>query len=115
MAMLQPDFVKLDMALVQGVSQDDYRARMLDALLGMARGLGVATIGEGVEATDDFARVRDHGATYVQATPSTRGCRRRAPCSCPKRRLYWPCLGEPWLRVRRSGADPITLIWVMPA
>lgn len=66
MATLQPDFVKLDMALVQGVALDPYRARMLDALLGMARGLGVETVAEGVETAADFAWVRDHGATYVQ-------------------------------------------------
>ena len=63
---LRPDFIKLDMELVQGVTGDPYKAMIAEKLLEIAQCLGIGTIAEGVETREELEWARAHGATYVQ-------------------------------------------------
>jgi EAL domain-containing protein (putative c-di-GMP-specific phosphodiesterase class I) len=63
---LRPDFVKLDMALVQGVDEDPYKATIAAKLLELAASLGVGTIAEGVETQEQWRWLLANGADYVQ-------------------------------------------------
>ena len=66
LARLRPDFVKLDIALVQGVDKDPYRAIIAAKLLELARDLGVRVIAEGVETEAQYHWLLAHGADYLQ-------------------------------------------------
>jgi EAL domain-containing protein (putative c-di-GMP-specific phosphodiesterase class I) len=63
---LRPDFVKLDMTLVQGVDKDPYKATIAAKLLELAASLGVSTIAEGVETQEQWRWLLANGADYVQ-------------------------------------------------
>jgi EAL domain-containing protein (putative c-di-GMP-specific phosphodiesterase class I) len=54
-AMLRPDFVKLDMALVRDIDKDPVKQRLTALLVELCLDLGIGVIGEGVET----ARERD--------------------------------------------------------
>lgn len=63
---LRPDFIKLDMELIQGVDKDAYKGVITTNLLTMAKGLGVKTIAEGVENVGEWRWLVDNGADYLQ-------------------------------------------------
>ena len=83
LSQLKPDFVKLDMRLVRDVDRDPYKAEITRKLLEMARGLGVATIVEGIETRGEWDWAREHGADYAQgylfARPGSPPPRPRVP------------------------------------
>ena len=66
LAALRPDFVKLDMGLLQDVDRDPYRAAIASKLLELARDLGVSVIAEGVETEEQWRWLAAHGADFVQ-------------------------------------------------
>jgi len=66
LATLRPDFVKIDMHLVQGVATDSYRAAIVSRLLDLARELHIQTIAEGVEEAADRDWLIGHGADHLQ-------------------------------------------------
>ncbi len=66
LSQLKPDFVKLDMRLVRDVDRDPYKAEITRKLLEMARGLGIATIVEGIETRGEWDWAREHGADSAQ-------------------------------------------------
>ncbi len=80
---LRPDFIKLDMELIHGVTDDPYKALITRKILEIAHELGIQSIAEGVETEDELAWVRDHGATYAQgyviARPTTPTLHGRTP------------------------------------
>ena len=63
---LKPDFLKLDVELVNCVDHDPYKAVIARKLLELAQDLGIATIAEGVETEAEYEWVREHGADFVQ-------------------------------------------------
>lgn len=63
---LRPDYVKLDMHLVQGVATDPYKAILAGKLLEASRAMGIQTVCEGIEDQADLAWARAAGADYVQ-------------------------------------------------
>lgn len=63
---LKPDFMKLDMQLIQGVNYDLYKAVVASKLLEMAQELSLMTIVEGIETEQELVWARRHGATFVQ-------------------------------------------------
>jgi len=63
---IRPDFVKLDRAMVDGVSGDSYRASITARLIQMAKDLGVTVIAEGVERAEDWAWLRECEVDLVQ-------------------------------------------------
>ncbi len=65
-AVLKPDYIKLDMEMIRGVDQDDYKARITAKLLELARELGVLTVVEGVETKSEWQWACEHGADFAQ-------------------------------------------------
>lgn len=63
---LRPDFIKIDMELIHGVTEDPYKALITTKTLEIAAALGIESIAEGVETDAELAWVRDNGATYAQ-------------------------------------------------
>jgi EAL domain-containing protein (putative c-di-GMP-specific phosphodiesterase class I) len=66
MALVKPDFVKLDMKLIRDVHKDMYKSCVAGKLIELARQLGVATIVEGVETYGEWIWATKHGADYSQ-------------------------------------------------
>jgi len=71
------------MRLVRDVDRDPYKAGITRKLLEMARGLGVATIVEGIETQGEWEWARENGADYAQgylfARPASPPPRPRVP------------------------------------
>jgi len=63
---LQPDFVKLDRSLVDGVHENPIQAMVIQRLVQLAHDLGIKVIAEGVEIAEDLAWLQSCGADYVQ-------------------------------------------------
>lgn len=82
---LRPDFIKLDMELVHGVTEDPYKALITSKILEIANALGIQSIAEGVETEAELDWVRDNGATYAQgyiiSRPTTPTLHGRTPKS----------------------------------
>lgn len=80
---LRPDFIKVDMELIHGVTSDPYKALITTKILEIAHALGIESIAEGVETDEELNWVREHGATYAQgfaiARPTTPTLHGRTP------------------------------------
>jgi len=63
---LKPDFVKLDMGLIQGVDGDGHKAAIAGKLLEASRETGTRTVAEGVERMEELHWLRDNGADLLQ-------------------------------------------------
>lgn len=63
---LEPDFVKLDQALVHNVARDPARQSIVAHVLGMARDLGCRMIAEGVEQREDYQWLAELGVDFLQ-------------------------------------------------
>jgi EAL domain-containing protein (putative c-di-GMP-specific phosphodiesterase class I) len=63
---LRPDFVKMDMHLIRGVDQNDYKARILGSLIDLAHKLEIPVVAEGVETVAEWQWLRAAGADLVQ-------------------------------------------------
>lgn len=84
---LKPDFVKLDRDLVEGIDRDPLKARFVERVLDVARGLEIPIVAEGVETREEWRWVSQHDVDYVQ------GFYVAAPADPPR----------PPRRVRRAG------------
>jgi EAL domain-containing protein (putative c-di-GMP-specific phosphodiesterase class I) len=65
-ARLHPDVVKLDLSLVQGVTESHTHARLVAAMIGVCRELGIAVIGEGVETAGTRDKLLELGCSLQQ-------------------------------------------------
>jgi EAL domain-containing protein (putative c-di-GMP-specific phosphodiesterase class I) len=63
---LRPDFVKIDIHFVQGISRDPLKRQFLNSLQQIAERCGTALVAEGVEDIDDLGVLDDLGITYAQ-------------------------------------------------
>jgi EAL domain-containing protein (putative c-di-GMP-specific phosphodiesterase class I) len=63
---LRPDFIKLDKELIRGVHQDPVKGLIASHLLEIGREMGIGTIVEGIEVSEELAWVREHDADFVQ-------------------------------------------------
>jgi len=66
LALLEPDFVKLDMAMVRGISQGGRAARLIKHILEYCRGEGMRAICEGIETEEELRVVQELGVPLVQ-------------------------------------------------
>ncbi len=62
----QPEFIKIDQGLVQGVAHAKARRAAVSALARMAEECGAVSIAEGIETTEDLMVVRDLGVPLGQ-------------------------------------------------
>lgn len=63
---LRPDYLKMDMELVQGVDKDTFKASVSRSLLNLAGELDIPVIAEGIERVEEYEWLRENGATYMQ-------------------------------------------------
>jgi diguanylate cyclase (GGDEF)-like protein len=66
LALLEPDFVKLDMAMVRGIEKGGRAARLIQHILEYCRGEGMHAICEGIETQEELRVVRELGVSLVQ-------------------------------------------------
>lgn len=66
LAMLEPDFVKLDMGIVRGITDDSRAARLVRHVREFCDGEGILTIAEGVETLEEFQTLRGLGIELMQ-------------------------------------------------
>ena len=62
----QPDFVKLDMALIRGIEKNTIKQTIVRAVTTMCESLGSTIIAEGVETNDEAQWLIDSGVTLLQ-------------------------------------------------
>lgn len=65
-ALLQPDFVKIDMELVRGVDVSTTRAILIASVVALCGQLGIGVIAEGVETSAEKARLLELGCDLLQ-------------------------------------------------
>jgi diguanylate cyclase (GGDEF)-like protein/PAS domain S-box-containing protein len=63
---IRPDVIKLDRALVHGVSQDEYRAALIASFVSFARSIDALVCAEGIETLQDLRTLADLDVTYGQ-------------------------------------------------
>ncbi|SDH64184.1 EAL domain-containing protein [Roseospirillum parvum] len=63
---LQPDFIKLDRGLVDGVHNNPVQATIIQRLIQLAHDLGIRIVAEGIERAEDLAWLKASGADFVQ-------------------------------------------------
>jgi EAL domain-containing protein (putative c-di-GMP-specific phosphodiesterase class I) len=63
---LRPDIIKLDRALVHGVSTDDYRAALIGSFVRFARSIDSLICAEGIETLRDLRTLAELDVTYGQ-------------------------------------------------
>lgn len=63
---LQPDVVKIDRALVQGLDMNRRQRVLFYHVVRMCKELGASVVAEGIETVDELKAVRDGGADYGQ-------------------------------------------------
>jgi len=66
LADFQPDIVKLDMALVQGVDRSPSRRAIIAGVVAMCSQLCIEVIAEGIETADDAGCLSDLGISLMQ-------------------------------------------------
>jgi EAL domain-containing protein (putative c-di-GMP-specific phosphodiesterase class I) len=63
---LEPDFIKVDRAFVQGIDQDPARQTLLRALRSVASGIGARIIGEGLDTLEELETLAALGIPFGQ-------------------------------------------------
>ncbi|MDB4970768.1 MAG: hypothetical protein JWN44_6457 [Myxococcales bacterium] len=66
LALLEPDYVKLDMDMVRSIRTNARTARLVRHLLDFARGENMKVVAEGIETTEEYEAVRALGVTLMQ-------------------------------------------------
>jgi EAL domain-containing protein (putative c-di-GMP-specific phosphodiesterase class I)/GGDEF domain-containing protein len=65
-ANLEPDFIKLDISLINGIDTNFLKQNLVETMVKFANDHGAMVIAEGVEHADEFNTVRDLGVHLVQ-------------------------------------------------
>jgi EAL domain-containing protein (putative c-di-GMP-specific phosphodiesterase class I) len=66
LADFQPDVLKIDMALTRSLHTDVVRTKIVSAIAGLCRSLGIRVIAEGIESVQEAAALRAFGVRYFQ-------------------------------------------------
>lgn len=65
-ALLKPDMVKLDMALVRDIDKDPVKRRLASLVIQLCSDLGIEVVGEGVETREERDALLDLGCDLLQ-------------------------------------------------
>jgi EAL domain-containing protein (putative c-di-GMP-specific phosphodiesterase class I) len=65
-AVLEPDFVKLDMSLTRDLGSSPVRMRLVSSMVGACRDVGMSLVAEGVETTDELNALKALGCDLLQ-------------------------------------------------
>ncbi len=63
---LDPEYVKLDGALIRNLNANDRRRRLIASLIGLCREMGIIVVAEGVETRLEFEALHDLGCDLFQ-------------------------------------------------
>lgn len=63
---LEPDFVKLDLALIRGIDKSRRQQILVTQVVALCTELGARVVAEGIETVDELLAVRDTGAQFGQ-------------------------------------------------
>ncbi len=66
LAEFQPDYIKIDMALVRGIDKDRIRRSIIKGIMLVCREIQIEVIAEGIETEEEFKALRDLGINYIQ-------------------------------------------------
>jgi len=66
LTLLRPDFVKVDGGIVRSLAFSPSSRKKLAAVVSIAKAVGIALIGEGVETDESLAQLRAAGVDYAQ-------------------------------------------------
>jgi EAL domain-containing protein (putative c-di-GMP-specific phosphodiesterase class I)/GGDEF domain-containing protein len=65
-ANLEPDFIKLDISLINSIDTNFIKQNLVETMVGFAREQGAMVIAEGIERTEDLETVKRIGVPLVQ-------------------------------------------------
>jgi EAL domain-containing protein (putative c-di-GMP-specific phosphodiesterase class I) len=65
-AMLEPDYVKLDMSLTRDLASSPLRQRLVTSMVDACRDTGMKLVAEGVETIHELAKLRELGCDLLQ-------------------------------------------------
>ncbi|MCH2110068.1 MAG: EAL domain-containing protein [Polyangiaceae bacterium] len=65
-ALLEPEFVKLDMALVRDVHQSRVKQKVVRSMIELAHDMGMEVVGEGIECPEEGEAMTELGCDYLQ-------------------------------------------------
>jgi EAL domain-containing protein (putative c-di-GMP-specific phosphodiesterase class I) len=65
-AMLEPDFVKLDMSLTRDLASSPLRQRLVASMVDACRDTGMKLVAEGVETVHELAKLTELGCDLLQ-------------------------------------------------
>lgn len=65
-ARLEPEFVKIDMALVRGLDTDRRRQKLVTSMTSVCHELGILVVAEGIETMGERLACRDAGVDFLQ-------------------------------------------------
>jgi EAL domain-containing protein (putative c-di-GMP-specific phosphodiesterase class I) len=63
---LNPDYIKLDMDLVQSVTQNELQADLAENIISISQDNGIVTLAEGVETLEEWKWFKEKGIDYIQ-------------------------------------------------
>lgn len=66
LSQFQPDVLKIDMDLVQGIAHDPIRQAIVEGIVVMTKRMNVKVIAEGIETVEDMRMLMEMGIPYLQ-------------------------------------------------
>lgn len=63
---LNPAYIKLDLELVQSVTENELSAQLAKNIIGTSKDHGIVTLAEGIETTEQLEWLQEHGTDYLQ-------------------------------------------------
>jgi len=65
-ALLEPDFVKLDMSIVRDADKSEIKRKLIGSLTTLCREMNIRVVAEGIETADEVRVIRDAGVDLLQ-------------------------------------------------
>lgn len=65
-ALLEPDFVKLDMSIVRDAHLSELKRKLIGSITTLCREMDIRVVAEGIETTDELSVIRDAGCDLLQ-------------------------------------------------
>jgi len=65
-AVLEPDIVKLDMALIRGIDTDTTKQRLVSSVVKLCKDMGILVVAEGIETVTELSRCVELGVDLLQ-------------------------------------------------
>nr|HML48009.1 bifunctional diguanylate cyclase/phosphodiesterase [Clostridia bacterium] len=63
---IAPDYVKVDIALISGIDENDDKQQLVSNLIGFCKPKGIRVVAEGVERREEMAKLVELGVDYMQ-------------------------------------------------